>query len=227
MMGLYVYCVTPTAHAPQNTLAGLDQAAVRVHQFAELGCWVSELDVRPQPSINRIREHHAVVEQSITTHVTTVPVRFGQWLDSALRLDRHLDEKAAHYRALLETFAGALEFGLRVLDPARSSEAPAAAERPATGQAYLQALREKLHAHDIDAPHIADLRAAVSHTFAGLTRAEQFEPLATRHGLLSASHLVLRADFDEYRARVERLRARFPNLRVLASGPWPPYSFAA
>jgi gas vesicle protein GvpL/GvpF len=226
MMGLYVYCVAPSGHSPRAALTGLNHGSVRAHHCAELNCWVSELPARPEPAINRIREHHTVVEQSITVQITPVPVRFGQWLDSANRLDHHLEEQADRYQALLETFAGALEFGLRLLDPARAPATPAAVERPATGQAYLQTLREKMHAHDLSEPQVAEVRRSVHDIFAGLTRAEQFEPLATQRGLLSVSHLVPRAGFDEYRARVDELRGRFANLRLLASGPWPPYSFA-
>ena len=43
--------------------------------------------------------------------------------------------------------------------------------------------------------------------------------------LLAASYLVDRARIDEFRARVDQVSAASPRVRVVCSGPWPPYSF--
>ena len=74
---------------------------------------------------------------------------------------------------------------------------------------------------------IATLRDALHDAFEDTVKAEQFEPLRTSHGLLSVTHLVDRSRFDAYRARVAQVRDQQPQLRFLATGPWPPYSFAA
>jgi hypothetical protein len=58
-------------------------------------------------------------------------------------------------------------------------------------------------------------------------RAERFDEPRGPHDMVSVAHLVARTDFDTYRRRLRELRERSPHLRFLASGPWPPYSFAA
>jgi hypothetical protein len=57
-------------------------------------------------------------------------------------------------------------------------------------------------------------------------RAERVEESRTAHAVLTLSHLVARSDFALYRERARQIREVFPELRMLLSGPWPPYSFA-
>ena len=226
-MSLYVYCVVSPAFEPPLSCLGLGGLPVSLHSHAALGCWVTELESRPEPSLPNIQAHHAVVLQAVSDSVTPVPVRFGQWLESAERLDRHLEEKTAHYESLLRLFAGALEFGLRVIEPGRQPAPQPQPERAESGRQYLLAVREQMRAQDADSSQIAQLRGKIHDVFNGNARAEQFEPLRTAHGLLSAAHLVGRADFASYREGAAHLRASFPRLRFLMSGPWPPYSFSA
>jgi hypothetical protein len=224
-MGLYAYCVVPAGYAPHGVV-GIDGSAVTCFDWSDLGCWVSTLVQRPEPALDRIRAHDAVIQAAITEDLTPVPIRFGQWLDSTAALQDHLQLNAGRYTTLLKRFAGALEFGLRVLDPNRSARVPAPPETT-SGTAYLTALRDQLRGAELDEPDIAEVRGALHAEFQGLVRDELFEPLRTPHGVLSVMHLVERAAFDEYRARLARVRGARPQLRFLASGPWPPYSFAA
>ena len=224
-MGCYVYCIVPIGHAPEN-ITGIDRQAVDQLDGAGVGCWVSVFDKRPEPTLDRVREHNAVIQAAVTDTVTPVPIRFGQWLESSPALLEHLALNAARYTTLLTQFAGALEFGLRVLDPDRPGRVATAAET-VSGTAYLTALRDQLRGADLDQPEIAALRAALPEAFEDTVKSERFEPLRTTHGLLSVTHLVDRSRFDAYRATIVRVRAQQPQLRFLATGPWPPYSFAA
>lgn len=60
----------------------------------------------------------------------------------------------------------------------------------------------------------------------GLAR-ETAERLSPSEAIIvRASHLVERGRVTEYRARLRALAAGRPDLRLLTSGPWPPYSFS-
>ncbi len=224
-MGLYVYCIVPAAHEPRGVI-GIDHAEVTRFDWGDLSCWVSSLEQRPEPALDRVRAHNDVVQAAVTETITPVPIRFGQWLDTTAALEKHVEPNAVRYTTLLRRFAGTLEFGLRVLDPDRSAQV-LPPPQPISGMAYMTALRDQLRGAELDAPDIAAVRATLHAGFDGSVREEQFEPLRTTHGLLSVAHLVERAGFDEYRARLGLIRDAWPRLRFLASGPWPPYSFAA
>jgi hypothetical protein len=226
-LGLYVYCIVPADHRPAAKLLGVDGTAVEYRVAGRIGVWVSEFSARPEPSIERVRDHNRVVEAAVSAQVTPVPVRFGQWLVSGEALQAHIAERAEWYVSTLDRFAGCLEFGIRVLDPDQQSARNLPTPAGTTGRQYMAALREQYRARESAEPALAELRERIHERFASIARAEQFETPETTHGKTAVVHLVEHANFDAYRAAVQKLRAEFTSLRFLSSGPWPPYSFAA
>lgn len=226
-MGSYIYCVVPPAYAPQTTLRGVDDLPVELLTLAGLGLWTSATESVPEPNVNRIKQHNAVVEAAIGVQVTPVPVRFGQWSESLDSLEETFGQRADHFRKLLALFEGALEFGLRVLDPAPAPVQPAppgaAAGSGISGREYLTALRDRLR----PTASAEALKQKVHEALAGTVRAERMEVQQTPHAMLSFAHLVPRTDFERYRSQVQLLRAELSDLKFLVSGPWPPYSFAS
>ncbi|HSL68589.1 MAG TPA: GvpL/GvpF family gas vesicle protein [Longimicrobiales bacterium] len=222
-MPLYTYCVVPAAHRVPALLTGIDNASVMALSSPQISAWVSHHELRPEPSLERIQAHDRVVQAAISPDVTPVPVRFGQWLAKAA-LEQHLSEQAARYCTCLEKVAGALEFGIRVLDSQRSARL-LPRKLAASGRAYMSALREEYRGREQSESESNVLRDRIRQSLAALTRAEQFESAQDAHGMLSVVHLVEHAQHGSYRAAVHRLREQLPHLRFLVSGPWPPYSF--
>lgn len=226
-MGVYAYCVVPRAQRPPADLKGLDGAPVEYLAVGPVGVWVSGV-ARPQPGVTLLQAHNDVVEAALTAAITPVPLRFGQWLADEVQLQAAITEKAPLYVELLERFAGCLEFGLRFVDPNISTEArdvhPAGA---ISGYEYMQALAASSKVADQKNRQAAEVRERVSSILGDLVRAEQEEKGDSPHAVLTLSHLVARPHFDEYRERARTLRTAFPALRMLLSGPWPPYSFSA
>lgn len=221
-MGFYIYCVVPANYAP-GSLTGIDQAPVQLVSCAGLGLWISEFDSVPEPAVPRIKQHNRVVEAAISEQVTPVPVRFGQWAADRAALEQSFAPRAENFTRLLALFAGALEFGLRILDPAASTAQDVHGTGPArSGREYLAALRERLRPADVD----AQLHERVQASVKDLVRLERCERQGTPYPMVSYAHLVARRDFERYRLQVRQLREATPGMRFLLSGPWPPYSFA-
>ena len=188
--------------------------------------WVSR-GPRPEPGVEAIRIHNAVVEAAVTQEVTPVPLRFGQWLDDESALHDAIAEKATSYRERLAQFAGCLEFGLRLIDPAEPD--PILAEHrppPTSGLEYMRALQEGSRLADKKRGEVEKVHARIRELLRDVVREEMVEEARTAHAVLTLSHLVARPKFDEYRALGRSIREMFPELRMLLSGPWPPYSFA-
>lgn len=225
-MGVYGYCVVPWDHAPAGALAGVSDAAVRPHAVADLAVWVSEIE-RPDPTVENIEAHNRVVEAAVTGALTPVPLRFGQWAAELAVFEAVIAEKTLWYRERLSTFEGALEFGLRVIRPDRVRSARVVRTPPAaSGREYMNSLRDRVATAYEQRQDEERIRAGISEELGRFVREERMEEGRTPHGVLTASHLVARADFDEYLAHARNLRLRFPELRFLLSGPWAPYSFA-
>ena len=62
---------------------------------------------------------------------------------------------------------------------------------------------------------------------AGRVAAETVERHATPPLRASVYHLIPRGTAEDYLAAVREASQRHPEVRVVASGPWPPYAFAA
>jgi hypothetical protein len=226
-MGVYAYCVVPQSHKPPPTLAGLNGATVADLVVHDLAVWISRGE-RPEVAVEAIKLHNQVVEAAVTQQVTPVPLRFGQWFVDDAALSAALADKAAAYREALAQFAGCLEFGLRLIDPREEGGAQdVRGAGVASGYEYMQALRESSRLAGHQQERAAQVRDRVRASVAGVVRAEREDDARrTPHAVVTLSHLVARQDFDEYRERARALRGVFPDLRLLLSGPWPPYSFS-
>ena len=224
-MGAYAYCVVPAQQQPPAGLVGIDNVAVELLRVDDLGVWMSA-GAKPQASVEAVQAHNRVVEVAVTKEVTPVPLRFGQWLEDTIKLGDAVRERGNEYASLLEHFAGCLEFGLRLVDPDETGEAQEVHSQPSTGTEYMQALRDSTKLAERKQAEIEAIGASVRELLGDIIRDERVESAQTRHAVLTLSHLVAREHFDEYRARARRIRTMFPALRLLLTGPWPPYSFA-
>jgi ethanolamine utilization microcompartment shell protein EutS len=226
-MGVYAYCVVPAPHRPPAELTGIGGQPVGSALVEGLGIWISGM-ARPPATVAAVQAHNSVVEAAVTEAITPVPLRFGQWVPDEQALIGRMAEKSADYRIMLDRFAGCLEFGLRLIEPAAEQKARDVHADPGTsGLAYMHALRESSRLAEQQRQHGNAVRARVSEQLGDLVRAERVETEQTPHAVVTLSHLVARGDFDEYRDRARGLRSLFPAMRLLVSGPWPPYSFAA
>jgi hypothetical protein len=222
-MGLHAYCITPAAGqdsaaaAPQAT--GIDGVPVRIVVANGLALWVTDHDNSPGADVAAVQQHNAVVVAAMTDAVTPIPLRFGQWFGSDAAARDALRTSHEKWAGLLERFAGAVEYGVRVFEPDRAAETTSAA---VTGAQYMASLAQRARAESTrEHEALAALRAAT----AGLVMDERVEPLRTAHGVVSVAHLLHASHADAYRAAVDGVGAVMTRLRLLSSGPWPPYSF--
>lgn len=140
-----------------------------------------------------------VVEELAQRCDSVLPVRFGERFESDAALRSSVAGRLDALEQRLEELAGCVEIGVRVAAPER--------RRPAirTGTDYMRAAGER------------DAAAQ------GLDR--RLRPRA--HDGSNGRYLVARSDVDGFIAEVEQYAAEHPDLAVVCTGPWAPYSFAA
>lgn len=225
-MGIYAYCVVPAGHESPADLRGLSDADVELAAVGEIALWVSRI-AKPEVNAEAVQQHNAVVEAAVTQEVTPVPLRFGQWMEDEAAMVMAMQEKAEAYATRLHEFAGCLEFGLRLLDPAEPQGArPVQESTPASGLEYMRSLQESSRLADRKRGEAEQVRARITELLREFIREERQEEARTPHAFLTMSHLVAREHFDAYRERARQIRELYPELRLLLSGPWAPYSFA-
>jgi hypothetical protein len=159
--------------------------------------------------------HGTVVDALVDSAAAVLPVRFGEVATDRAALAQSLCEQLPSIRGRFEHVRGCVEIGLRVW----GDSVPAASE--ASGAAYMRARQaaERERRSTADALHerLRALARDARRTAGALHVRER----------LTAAYLVPRDRLDEIRSVVDGFAAAHPELSVVCTGPWAPYTFAA
>jgi hypothetical protein len=121
---------------------------------------------------------------------------------------RAVAERRDEFARRLDRVRGAVELALRVEPREREPEPPAAT----SGGDYLRAKAARMRT-----------AGRLHERFAALARASDVQP---GRELLRAAYLVDRDAVAGFVALVQLVGREHPELALLCTGPWPPYSFA-
>ena len=160
---------------------------------------------------------HEEVVEALMEDRDLLPVRFGTRLEDDAAAARAVAERRSELEIALERVRGAVELSVRAL-LTEPPEGPA--EDDAAGADYLRAKRRATAAHDAVANAVHDPLSV-------LARAHMLRPPRPPAEALRAAYLVDRGTVGSFTRLVARLDERHPELRLLCTGPWPPYSFVA
>ncbi len=213
---IYVYgFVASPARLP--SLPGLEDAPLESRDVAGMTLALSRhAGGPPEPSEDAVLRHAHVVEELSRTGAAVLPARFGLLFADEVALQRAVREHGDELRAGLERVRGCVELGLRVLLPEGKDE-PAGV---AGGGDYLRArLRETTGRERL----ARELHKALT----GLAHDHTYRSPPSGQLLLSAAYLVPEGAVEPFRREVRKLEWSHPELALVCTGPWPPYSFAA
>lgn len=228
-MGVHVYCIVPADLAAAGY--GIADQPVRALVSGPLAAWYSEHAVQPPATLESMRRHDAVIRSACSERVTPVPLRFGQWFASDDQLRARVLEQQQQWLERLAEFTGCAEYGVRIAAlatlPLPPEPDPAALPQQGRGRAYLERLAARTRAQDDAATAKAELLRVVAALTSPWVLREASGNTPEGVGGLWVAHLVRRRDAETYREALAALPQRLPEYRVVVTGPWPPYSFAA
>ncbi len=158
------------------------------------------------------------VRQQLLERATFLAVRYGFFARSEEDAVARTSPHVARWRTLLETYGAAIEMSLKVV-------AASPREKPnrkdfTSGAAYMRALHEASRAANTD----PDFRRAVEEGIARL--ASEHRWIHRDNASLELALLVDRNRADQVAAATVALKAAFPHVPFLLSGPWPIEVFA-
>jgi hypothetical protein len=163
------------------------------------------------------------VVEAIDARQTVIPMRYGCLMESEEQVVQLLEAHRQEYETLLIRLRGMTEMGIRLLWPAYVP--PLLSHPKSQGAAYLASLRNR-YQQDLAEEEIllADrIVAALARWFAEQRR----EVSSSDQGrLLSLSFLMQKIHVGEFREAVRNVSTP-PGVKLLMSGPWPPYNFVA
>jgi hypothetical protein len=138
-----------------------------------------------------------------------LPVQFGAALPDERAAAQVLLERHEEFAAALDRVRGAVELAVRARRTGGPDREDAA---PASGRDYLRARLER-----------SETGQRLHERLAALSRSAVARP---GPDILRAAYLVDREAVPRFVAEVQRMQAASPELSLLCTGPWPPFSFA-
>jgi hypothetical protein len=221
MSPLYVYAIAD--RGTRLDARGLSGEALEVVEGASVAAVVGRIGAAPAVREDLLRAHDAVVRAIAARADAVLPARFGSVAADDAEVRAALDEASAAYGGGLDLVRGREQMTLRVLDGAEAAPPPEAPRETAAGPGarYLAARAAESGAAAV--PGLGTLLGAL----APLVAAESVERHATAPLRASVYHLIARGGVDPYLDALRAAAPRVPWLRVVPSGPWPAYAFAA
>jgi hypothetical protein len=213
---IHVYAVLE-ANAEVPPFEGIDDEPVAAVAVEGLTAAISVLRQPAEPSGDNLVRHADVVDLLARVNGAVVPARFATTLASREALAAAVGPRAPELRAALARVRGCVELSVLVFRPA-AEPAPPVEPRAATGGEYL---RRRL-AERTTADRLADeLTAPLEHH----ARASVGKRVASPNVVLGRRYLVESGRVDAFRAAVLAVTREHPELSIVCTGPWPPYSF--
>jgi Gas vesicle synthesis protein GvpL/GvpF len=161
-----------------------------------------------QPDAAALWQHEEQLERLMAQR-PLLPVRFGTRVADEAAAAAAVAGRGAELMVRLDHVRNAVELAVRV----RLAEPePEPAVVAASGADYIRARTARTHAADV-------VREALDGVARDSRERAGSEPLR-------AAYLVERGAVGRFVARVRTLQAEHPELAILCTGPWPPYSFA-
>lgn len=185
---------------------------------------VGELRRAPKPTMTNLRRYAIVIEKAAAQTPAILPVRFGTGMADLDEVTFVLQSRQDALRRRLRAVRGRSQMTIRVVlgksgsDPGDNpSPGSDPGDQSTQGTQYLQR-RAITAARAREIPGFAPIRAAVK-------RWVKDERVEKRAGVATVNHLIPRSSVGTYRSAVERAAER-AGLRVVVTGPFPPYAFA-
>lgn len=237
MKRLYAYCVGDQLAAEMlEGATGVVGAPLVLFRRGPLAVVASEFEGNAVPSTRENVLEHNRVNGLVLARETPLPFRFGTLADER-RLGEHLEKNEGALVSALARVRGCVEMGAKVIwDAAAQSETQGEAEGEAravgasaegAGTAFLLAKQRALKGAEALKGRAEEVAALVASGVEGLARESSVEVNPAGSLVVRAAHLVARGSEEEYRERLRALAAGRADLRLMLSGPWPPYSFSA
>lgn len=234
-MSLYVYCLgADLSGAAFEGLTGVGGARVQVLTLSSLAAVVSEAgDEAAVVNEANLLAHNRVNAAALAVS-TPLPCRFDTRATPE-RLAEYVSTNEAALAAALARVRGRVEMSVKLMTKleveSRKSKVGSEADdvnvsAVGAGTAFLLKKRRELLGEEGARRRAEDAAAWLASGVGELARATAERLSPPEAIFVRAAHLVERAHVEDYRARLRALAAERQDLRLLTSGPWPPYSFS-
>ncbi len=195
---------------------------LRTVPCGDIAVVIGTVDAPPQPDRAHLERHDALMREIVSALPAALPARFGLVVRDVDRLHTLVEASGLSFRKSLRLVAGREQMTLRVrlADERRPRATPRSSSTSGPGRRYLTArlMRSRI-------PQDPTLRA-LRRRLAVIGAEERFQLTDAGH-TATLYHLIERGQAAVYLTKVRAFSDRHPGVQLTASGPFPPYAFAA
>jgi len=210
---LCVYAIAPR-RATRITVRGVAGETLQAIPIGRLEAIVGRVRAVPAPTARNLRRFDRMMSALWRRTPALLPARFGTAARDASDLQAMIHDREQTLRRRLRAVRNRAQMTVRIVQG--NSEPDMAHPTGIEKQSGTQYLRSRQRAHAV--PAFDPLRARVR-------RWVRDERMEKGGSVASMYHLIPSGSVDRYRAAIERA-AREEGVRMIVSGPWPPYAFA-
>ena len=224
-MKLYAYCLTEGLDSVPESLRGIGHARVRLARAQDFSVLLSDF---PGDTITVNRDNalaHAAVVRSVLGETTPLPFRFGS-LVTEQQLENYVRARSEALKSKFDLVRGCVEMSVKIIWDREWTEEPRREESGKPGTAFLAEKRRELIGSEARAEEATTIAGWLEDRLGDVVRDKAFKTDFKSRLLVTAALLVERRLIEPYKTRLKNARLERPELHFLASGPWPPYSFA-
>ena len=229
-MSLYLYCLIDDDVSVEKVIfngprEGISGATVTVFCVGDFWLLVSDFDGTSVPVTRENVLKHAEVVSGLLPETTPLPFRFGT-LTTEERLESFLTARSQALRDKQDLVRGCVEMSVKIIWDREWAADSGIKESDKPGTAFLVEKRRELHGSEARSEEAKKIARWLEEHLGDVVKDKALQTNFTGKLLLAVGHLVPRELGDKYRERLKTARLERPELHFLASGPWPPYSFA-
>jgi len=204
-IGEYLYCITSKKDAPKElNMEGIENNKVRTLFYRDLAAVVSEAPLKEyEPNKENIANHKAVALNLLKDH-TVLPVAFGIVFKKMGILTSTMGRVYFVLKRSLDLIDNKIELGVKIILPKNFEEL--------NNGKTMEELRE-------------ECKTEFAKKLGKIAIQSKEGKLFSERLALNMSFLVDRNNIDKFSNTLGKLDDKYKDLKVLYTGPWPPYNF--
>ena len=198
--GKYFYGVILCSEEKSFGHIGMNSDEVHTIPYRDIAAVVSDLPMKDYEITEDNTRRHIEVLRQIMERYTVIPVEFGTTIKNGKILKHLLTKSYDPTRKCLKLVDNMVELGVKAILSARDIE-------------FTDPEKREESMSDI----LGTLNTVAKQSVVG--------NLFTNRLILNTSFLVNKGDIDAFSDEVASLQEKYPMLKLLYSGPWPPHNF--
>lgn len=221
-----------------SSLKGILGANLSVVFLGEIMAVVSDIKETSTLADKSNLVEYAKLIETLAKQFTVLPVQYGSLMGSIELVQNMLKKNYSKFHENLEKVENKVEFGLKVFCDSKEIKkelasklaldlAPKSLQKDKTS-IYKEYLNKKLKEHQLEKLLLEYVDTVIQDITARLSKMNsihKFKKMESESKIIDAVFLIKKSKQENLITSVKDLQSKYIGLRLMLTGPWPPYNF--